>query len=92
MISLFGSLKGSFGLHWGSRWRLSLQEPNFINLVVGTSVAAFEAWRATLPERQRRRLVHPLSNVRRWRVHDIRRQDEHHEHPEAHLLAARWVD
>jgi hypothetical protein len=29
---------------------------------------AIEAWRATLPERQRRRLVHPLSNVRRWRV------------------------
>jgi hypothetical protein len=27
---------------------------------------AIEAWRATLPERQRRRLVHPLSNVRRW--------------------------
>jgi hypothetical protein len=29
---------------------------------------AIEAWRATLPERQRKRLVHPLSNVRRWRV------------------------
>jgi hypothetical protein len=29
---------------------------------------AIEAWRATLPERQRRRLVHPLSNVRRWRA------------------------
>jgi hypothetical protein len=30
--------------------------------------AAIEAWRATLPERQRKRLVHPLSNVRRWRA------------------------
>jgi hypothetical protein len=29
---------------------------------------AIEAWRATLPERQRKRLVHPLSNVRRWRA------------------------
>jgi hypothetical protein len=29
---------------------------------------AIEAWRATLPERQRRRLIHPLSNVRRWRA------------------------
>jgi hypothetical protein len=29
---------------------------------------AIEAWRATLPERQKRRLVHPLSNVRRWRA------------------------
>jgi hypothetical protein len=28
---------------------------------------AIEAWRATLPERQRRRLVHPLSNVRNWK-------------------------
>jgi hypothetical protein len=25
-------------------------------------------WRAILPERQRRRLVHPLSDVRRWRA------------------------
>jgi hypothetical protein len=29
---------------------------------------AIETWRATLPERQRKRLVHPLSNVRRWRA------------------------
>jgi hypothetical protein len=29
---------------------------------------AIAAWRATLPERQRKRLVHPLSNVRRWRA------------------------
>ena len=29
---------------------------------------AIEAWRATLPERQRRTLIHPLSNVRRWRA------------------------
>jgi hypothetical protein len=30
--------------------------------------AQIEAWRATLPERHRKRLVHPLSNVRRWRA------------------------
>src|SRR5215472_982283 len=29
---------------------------------------AIEAWRMTLPERQRKRLIHPLSNVRRWRT------------------------
>jgi hypothetical protein len=29
---------------------------------------AIEAWRATLPEKQRRRLVHPLSVTRRWRA------------------------
>ena len=32
------------------------------------NAAAIEAWRTTLPEKQRRRLVHPLSNVRRWRA------------------------
>ena len=32
------------------------------------NAAAIEVWRATLPEKQRRRLVHPLSNVRRWRA------------------------
>ena len=31
------------------------------------NISAIEAWRATLSEKQRRRLVHPLSNVRRWR-------------------------
>ena len=29
---------------------------------------AIEAWRSTLSEKDRRRLVHPLSNVRRWRA------------------------
>jgi hypothetical protein len=28
---------------------------------------AIEAWRATLSDRRRRRLIHPLSNVRAWR-------------------------
>ena len=32
------------------------------------NIDAIETWRATLPERMRQRLVHPLSNVRRWRA------------------------
>ena len=32
------------------------------------NIQAIETWRATLPEQQRRRLIHPLSNVRRWRA------------------------
>ena len=28
---------------------------------------AIDAWRSTLPERRRKRPVHPLSNVRAWR-------------------------
>jgi hypothetical protein len=32
------------------------------------NIDAITAWRATLSERQRRRLVHPLSNVRRWKA------------------------
>jgi hypothetical protein len=32
------------------------------------NIDAITAWRATLPERQRKRLIHPLSNVRRWKA------------------------
>jgi hypothetical protein len=32
------------------------------------NIHSIEAWRTTLSERDRRRLVHPLSNVRRWRA------------------------
>ena len=32
------------------------------------NVTAVEAWRSTLPERQRKRLVHPLSVTRRWKA------------------------
>src|SRR5262249_16179042 len=39
-----------------------------VAIVLFENVDAIEAWRTTLPERQRRRLVHPLSNVRRWRA------------------------
>jgi hypothetical protein len=39
-----------------------------IALELHENATAIEVWRATLPERQRKRLVHPLSNVRRWRA------------------------
>jgi len=32
------------------------------------NIEAIEQWRTTLTEKQRRRCVHPLSNVRRWRA------------------------
>lgn len=32
------------------------------------NVHAIEQWRASLTDRERRRLTHPLSNVRRWRA------------------------
>jgi DNA-directed RNA polymerase specialized sigma24 family protein len=31
------------------------------------NIAAIEAWRTTLTEKQRRRRIHPLSNVAAWR-------------------------
>jgi len=33
------------------------------------NIVAVEAWRNSLPEKQKRRLIHPLSVTRRWRVH-----------------------
>jgi len=31
------------------------------------NIEAIEQWRDALPERRRRRLIHPLSNMRAWR-------------------------
>jgi hypothetical protein len=42
--------------------------PELLAIELHKNAKAIEAWRATLPERQRRRLIHPLSNVRRWRA------------------------
>jgi hypothetical protein len=39
-----------------------------VAIELAENLSAIEAWRATLPERQRRRLIHPLSNVRRWKA------------------------
>jgi hypothetical protein len=38
-----------------------------VALELNENIAAVEAWRATLNDKQRRRCVHPLSVVRRWR-------------------------
>jgi hypothetical protein len=67
----------AWGQHYSREFGLWLKEHGFDRMPKSTrSVAielaenaeAIEAWRATLPEKQRRRLVHPLSNVRRWRA------------------------
>ena len=38
-----------------------------VALELNENITAIEAWRATLTDKQRRRCVHPLSNVRAWR-------------------------
>jgi hypothetical protein len=37
-----------------------------VALELNENIAAIEEWRATLSDREQRRCVHPLSNVRRW--------------------------
>jgi hypothetical protein len=39
-----------------------------VAIELAENITAIEAWRATQDARTRRRLVHPLSNVRRWRA------------------------
>ena len=80
----------AWGQHYSREFGKWLKENGFDRMPKSTrSVAielhenaeAIEAWRATLPERQRRRLVHPLSNVRRWRqstaTHEPVKKDLH---------------
>jgi hypothetical protein len=38
-----------------------------VALELNENISAIEQWRLTLAEKQRRRLIHPLSNVSRWR-------------------------
>lgn len=42
-----------------------------VALELHSNIEAITEWRATLPERLRKRLVHPLSNVRRWRASTV---------------------
>lgn len=42
-----------------------------VAILLHENATAIEEWRATLPERQRRRLIHPLSNVRAWQASTI---------------------
>jgi hypothetical protein len=39
-----------------------------VALELHTNIGSITEWRATLPEQQRKQLIHPLSNVRRWRA------------------------
>src|SRR5262249_37712171 len=39
-----------------------------VAIELAENLSSIEAWRDTLPDRQRKRLVHPLSNVRRWKA------------------------
>ena len=39
-----------------------------VAIELAENLSAIVAWRATLSERQRKRLIHPLSNVRRWKA------------------------
>jgi hypothetical protein len=38
------------------------------SVAIHENAEAIERWRSTLSERRRRRLIHPLSNVRGWRA------------------------
>lgn len=38
-----------------------------VAIELNENLSAIESWRQTLSEKQRKQLVHPLSNVRRWR-------------------------
>jgi hypothetical protein len=42
-----------------------------VALELHCNIESITEWRATLPERLRKRLVHPLSNVRRWRASTV---------------------
>jgi hypothetical protein len=38
-----------------------------VAIELNENVRAIEAWRATLSDKKRKRLIHPLSNMRAWR-------------------------
>ena len=67
----------AWGQHYSREFGKWIKEHGFDRMPKSTRSVAIElhehiaeitAWRATLPERQRRQLVHPTSNVRRWRA------------------------
>jgi hypothetical protein len=61
LVNSQNGLSNAVSMQWQSRC-------GSVAIELHENAKAIEAWRATLPERQRRRLVHPLSNVRRWRA------------------------
>jgi len=67
----------AWGQHYSREFSKWMKAHGFDRMLKSTRSVAIElhenantieASRATLPERQRKRLVHPLSNVRRWRA------------------------
>jgi len=67
----------AWGQHYSREFSKWMKAHSFDRMLKSTRSVAIElhenantieASRATLPERQRKRLVHPLSNVRRWRA------------------------
>ena len=59
-----------------------------VALELNENIAAIEAWRAALTDRGRRRCVHPLSNVRRWRA--ATRQNKNKGSDDVAKAAAAW--
>jgi hypothetical protein len=66
-----------WGQHYSREFGLWMKQHGFdtmkasvrsVAIELHENTRAIEQWRATLPERQRKRLIHPLSNVRRWRA------------------------
>ena len=67
----------AWGQHYSREFSLWVRQHGFDKMPAATRSVAVElhenaeaitAWRDTLPERQRKRLVHPLSVTRRWRA------------------------
>jgi hypothetical protein len=59
-----------------------------VALDLNENLSEIEAWRTTLTEKERRRLVHPLSNVRRWRKATTPKSDGRTENAVAAARAA----
>src|SRR5450759_3602226 len=55
-----------------------------VALELNENIFAIEQWRATLTDKERRRCVHPLYNVRRWRAKNKTESDD------AAKAAAAW--
>jgi hypothetical protein len=53
----------------GAKWlRQMPSSTRSVAIELHENASVIEAWRNTLPERQRRRLIHPLSVTRRWKA------------------------
>jgi hypothetical protein len=66
----WGKTYGTAFSQWIKRHRFERMPPptRSVAIELHENISAIEKWRATLPERQRRQLIHPLSVTRRWRA------------------------